>query len=141
MPSWLGIFLVFDNFGVAFIVTMLFITSCITYFAMCAFDSKPLHVFDCLIGGYYLMLCLPNAYIPKRTTTKLYLTYCTLCSMLVAIHYLSFYTASLITPRREFQATTMNELFENDFKLASELDTISMLKTNWNVGATSKSTF
>lgn len=133
MPSWLGIFSVFNNFGVAFIVTLLFISSCIAFFAMTAFDPRPLHIFDCLIGGYNLMLCLPYPYVAKRATTKLYLMYCTICSMLVAIHYLSFYTAFLITPRREFQATNINELFENDFKLASDLETILMLKTNWMV--------
>lgn len=133
MPSWLSIFVVFNNFSVALTVTVLFVACCMVFYVFTAFDPKPMNLVSSLIVGYNIMLCFAFPYEAKWTTTRCYLFYCMICAMLVSLHYLSFYTAFMISPRLESQITTVSELIGSNFRLAGEIDTLSLLNNSGKV--------
>lgn len=134
MPSWLKIFAVFNNASVALIVVLLFISCCIVWFFFTAFDLKPLSLVTTYVIGYHLMLCGGNLYSANKTTTRIYLFFCMICSMLVSLHYLSFYIAFMISPRRENQVVSVNELIAKEFQLTGDLETLSMVNKSGKVG-------
>lgn len=133
IPSWFRIFAVFNNVNVALIVTLLFISCCVGWYAFAAFDPKPLNIVTTFITGYNLMLCLGYDYYPTRTTTRIYILFCMFCSMLVSLHYLSFYTVFMIYPRLESQVVSANELIAKEFRLMGELSTLSMVNASGKV--------
>lgn len=135
LPSWLKIFAVFNNASVALIVTLLFISCCVVWFAFAAFDPKPLDLITTFITGYHIMLCLGNTLSAKRTTTRIYLFFCMICSMLVSLHYLSFYTAFMIHPRLEGQIVFVNELMAKEVQLTGDLETLSMVNKSGKVSS------
>lgn len=133
MPSWLKIFAVFNNVSVALIVVLLFISCCTVWFFFTAFDPKPLSLVTIYAIGYNLMLCGGNLYSAKRITTRIYLFFCMICSMLVSLHYLSFYTAFIISPRRENQVVSVNELIGNEFQLTGDLESLALVNKSGKV--------
>lgn len=134
LSTWLNIFAVFKNLGVPLALALLFMVTVVLFFAVTAFEPKPLHLLETLVIAYNYLLCSAYPYSADRNgRIRFIIIYFAIVSMIIAIHYTSFYTAFMITPNSESQVASIGELINGHFKLAGEIDAVLMLKQSKEV--------